>query len=178
MKKNWKFRFLAVLVMAIMTLAVACAPTKEESVDTKKEVTEDVQEPASGTDEQTKKEDTPKVEEPADTEDPGAEEEPTESEDPGTEAEPTESEDPGTVEEPAGGDEQAADVQTVKGTFGGLADPHTFELKTNAVPEGVMAFQFYDEEIGAKLDAMEEGKELTVVYKTNEYGQNLVESIE
>lgn len=170
MKKKWKFRLLAVLVMAIMTLAVACAPTKEESVDTKKEVTEDVQEPVntaeSGTDKQTNNDDASKVEEPADTENPGAEEEPTKSED------------PGTVEEPAGGDEQASDVKTVKGTFGGLADPHTFELKTNAVPEGVMAFQFYDEEIGAKLDAMEEGTELTVVYKTNEYGQNLVESIE
>ncbi|KAA9029962.1 hypothetical protein [Niallia endozanthoxylica] len=163
MKKNWRFVFLALLIMAIMTMAAACAPAKEET--------------ANPADEESSGE----VQETGETEEPGKDEqddseEPTDTDEQVTDEEPTEVE-PGTDNESVGGDDEDANVQTVKGTFGGLADPHTFELKTNEVPEGVMAFQFYDEEMGAKLADMEDGQELTVVYTTNEHGQNLAESI-
>ncbi|WP_394238336.1 hypothetical protein [Niallia oryzisoli] len=166
MKKILRLGFLAMLIMAIMTLAAACAPAEKETVD-----------PA---DEEVQGE----VQEPSDTDEPSTDgqakddaDEPTDTDKPATNEEPAEVKEPAAGNEPVGGDEEDANEQTVKGTFGGLADPHTFELKTNEVPEGVMAFQFYDEEIGAKLANMEEGQELTVVYTTNEHGQNLVKSI-
>ncbi len=163
MEKNWRFRFLVVLMIAIVTLATACATAKEETVNP---VEEESSSEVQGQDE---------TEEPSKDEQDDAEE-PTDTNEQVTDEEPTKVE-PGTNNESAAGDDEDANVQTVKGTFGGLADPHTFELKTNEVPEGVMAFQFYDEEMGAKLADMEDGQELTVVYTTNEHGQNLAQSI-
>ncbi|WP_071392977.1 hypothetical protein [Bacillus tuaregi] len=152
--KKMRFGFLALLIMVIMAFASACGTTEEEAVDPGDENVTDVQ------DEQTTNDDSEDVEEPV------------------VDEEPTETEGSGEGEDPVVGDEESTDALTVKGTFGGLADPHTFELQTDAAAEGVMAFQFYDEEIGEKLADMKDGQELTVIYKTNEHGQNLVESIE
>jgi len=169
MKKNWRFLFLAVLITAIMTLAAACAPAEEETVnpadeESSSEVQDSGETEDPGKDEQDEQAEQADAEKPTDTDEQITDEEPADVE-------------PGTDNESVGGNDEDANAQTVKGTFGGLADPHTFELKTNEVPEGVMAFQFYDEEIGAKLADMNDGQELTVVYTTNEHGQNLAESI-
>ena len=68
-------------------------------------------------------------------------------------------------------------LKTVTGKFAGLADPHTFEMTTDETEEGYMVFQFQDEEMLAVLENMQPDQEITVTYQTNEYGQNVAESI-
>ncbi|MEC1259400.1 hypothetical protein P9D34_02850 [Bacillus swezeyi] len=79
----------------------------------------------------------------------------------------------GTAEQSKQGS-QTNEVQTEEGTFVGLADSHTIEVKINNEPVSLNIVGDYEGDI----DQLKDGEKVKVNYKKNEKGQLELKKIE
>ncbi|MGN9866790.1 hypothetical protein [Bacillus swezeyi] len=80
----------------------------------------------------------------------------------------------GTAEQSKQGNQTNEEVQTEEGTFVGLADSHTIEVKINNEPVSLNIVGDYEGDI----DQLKDGEKVKVNYKKNEKGQLELRKIE
>lgn len=151
--KKWSMILGAVLLAGGILGACSETETKEQSTDKpEKETAEN-----SGQDTDVQQEPEGTTEEPTDKEEVQAPETNEDTSD-------------NTDDKQPASDTQPAAVTEAKGTFNGIADPHTVEIEVNGQPQSFQVAP--DSETMKKFNEMEEGTTVTFTYKKE--GEQLV----
>ncbi|OCA85054.1 hypothetical protein [Pseudobacillus wudalianchiensis] len=151
--KKWSMILGAVVLAGGILGACSESETKEQTTDKPEKETAE----QSGQDTEVQQGNEGTTQEPADKETTQA---------PETNKETT----PSTEKKPDSNTQQPAAVTETKGTFNGVADPHTVEIEVNGQPQSFQVAP--DSDMMKKFDQMEEGTEVTFTYKKE--GEQLI----